>query len=63
VVGRPLLLISTDSQAQDPLMNRRVNVAAKSRPEPTPSVAGRPALEPLLLMVWPHVVYVSQTFL
>jgi hypothetical protein len=42
VAGRPLLLLSTDSRAQDTLVNQRVNVAAKFRPELTQSVAGRP---------------------
>jgi hypothetical protein len=50
----PLLLVSIDSQAWDTLVNRHMNVAAKSRREPTQSVAsqpmgwaGQPALEPL----------------
>jgi hypothetical protein len=43
VAGLPLLPVSTDSWALDTLVNRRVNVAAKSRPEPTQSVAGRSA--------------------
>jgi hypothetical protein len=46
VAVRPLLLVSTDSQTQDTLVNRRMNVAAKSRLEPTQSVSGRP-FEPL----------------
>jgi hypothetical protein len=49
---RPLLPVSTDSRAQDPLLNQRVNVATKSRPEPTQSVAGRP-LSPLDLWFGP----------
>jgi hypothetical protein len=53
VVGQPLLPVSTDSRAYDPFLNRRVNVATKSWPELTQSLAGRPwgwagrpALEP-----------------
>jgi hypothetical protein len=42
VVGQPLLSISTDSRAWDPLVNRLVNIAAKSQPKPTQSVVGRP---------------------
>jgi hypothetical protein len=58
VAGRPLLPVSTDSQAQDALLNRCVNIAIMSRPELTQSVASqplgwavRPALEAPLLVV------------
>jgi hypothetical protein len=44
MAGQPLLLVSTDSQAWDALVNRHMNVAAKSWLELTQSVAGRPAL-------------------
>jgi hypothetical protein len=54
MAGRPLLPVPIDSQAWDTLVNRRMNIAAKSRLEPTQSVVGhprgwasRPALEPL----------------
>jgi hypothetical protein len=47
VADRPLLLVSTDSQEWDTLVNRRMNVDAMSRPEPTKIMAGQPALEPL----------------
>jgi hypothetical protein len=54
MVGRPSmwptshpLLVSTDSRAYDTLVNQPVNVATKSRLEPSQSVAVRPALEPL----------------
>jgi hypothetical protein len=43
VAGRPLLPISTDSRAWDTLVNRRMNIAAKSMPEPAQIVAGRPS--------------------
>jgi hypothetical protein len=42
VADRPLLLVFIDSRALDTLVNRRVNVAAKSRPELTQRVAGWP---------------------
>jgi hypothetical protein len=63
VIGWPLLLVSTDSQAWGTLVNLLRSIAVRSRPELTQSVAGRPALVPLSLVVWPHVVYVSETFL
>jgi hypothetical protein len=63
MVGQPLLLISTDFRILDTLVDRLRSVATKSQPEPTQSVVGRPALVPLWLVVWPHVVYVSQTFM
>jgi hypothetical protein len=54
VASQPLLMVSTDSQAWDTLVNHHVNVATKSWLEPTQSVvgqpwgwAGPPALEPL----------------
>jgi hypothetical protein len=42
VVGRLLFPVFTDSRAWDTLVNRHMNVAAKSRLEPTQSVIGRP---------------------
>jgi hypothetical protein len=69
VASRPLLPVSTDFRTWDSLVNWLRSIAVKSQPEPTQSVAGRPrgwadrpALVPLWLVVWPHVVYVSQTF-
>jgi hypothetical protein len=66
VAGRPLLPVSTDLRTLDTLVDCLRSVATKSRPEPTQSVVGqpwgwarRPALEPLWLVVWPHVVYMS----
>jgi hypothetical protein len=54
VAGRPLLPVPIDYRAWDTLINRRMNVAAKFRPELTQSVASRPwgwasrpTLEPL----------------
>jgi hypothetical protein len=68
VAGQPLLSVSIDSRAWDTLVNQHMNVSAKSRPEPSQTVAdqlrgwvGRPALEPLCLVVWAHMVYVLQT--
>jgi hypothetical protein len=69
MTGRPSMWpaghssVSTDSRAYDPLLNQRVNVAAKSCPKSTQSVADRPALEPLWLVVGSHMVYMSQTSL
>jgi hypothetical protein len=70
MADQPLLLISTDSQAWDTRVNRRRSVAIKFLLELTQSVAGRPrglaswpTLVSLCLVVWPHVVYVSHTFL
>jgi hypothetical protein len=70
VADRPLLLVSTNFRTWDTLVNRLKSVAIKSRPEPTHSVAAQPrgwacrlAFGPLWLVVWPHVLYVSQTFL
>jgi hypothetical protein len=42
VAGRPLLPVSTDSWPWDTLVNRRMNIATKSRPDLTQCVAGRP---------------------
>jgi hypothetical protein len=42
MAGRPLLAVSTNSRAWDTLVNRRMNIATKSWPEPTQSVADRP---------------------
>jgi hypothetical protein len=42
VAGWPLLLVSTDFQTLDTLVSCLRSVAAKSRPEPTQSVADRP---------------------
>jgi hypothetical protein len=54
MAGQPLLLASADFWTLDTLVDRLKSIAAKSRPEPTQSVAGRPwvwgsrpALEPL----------------
>jgi hypothetical protein len=58
-----LLLVSTDFQTRDTLVNRLRSVAVKSQPKLTQTVAGRPTLVPLGLVVSPHVVYVSQTLL
>jgi hypothetical protein len=70
VAGQLLLPVSTDFRTWDTLVNWLRRVAVMSRPEPTQSVAGRPrgwaglpALVPLWLMVWPHMVYMSQTIL
>jgi hypothetical protein len=70
VSRQPLLPVSTDFQTWKTLVNRLRSIALKSRPEQTRSVAARPrgwagrlALMPLWLVVWPHVVYMSQTFL
>jgi hypothetical protein len=42
MAGRPLLPLSTDSQAWDTLINRLRSVAVKSQPELTQSEASRP---------------------
>jgi hypothetical protein len=70
VASRPLLPVSTDFRTWDTFVNRLRSITVKSRPEPTQSVADRPrvwadrsTIVPLWLVVWPHVVYVSQTFL
>jgi hypothetical protein len=63
IAGQPLLLVSTNFWTWDTLVNRLRSIAVNSRCEPTQSVAGRSALMPLWIVVWPHVVYVLQTFL
>jgi hypothetical protein len=42
VAGWTLLLVSTDFRTLDTLVDHLRSVAAKSRPEPTQSVAGQP---------------------
>jgi hypothetical protein len=70
VAIRPLVLVSTKFWTWDTLLNRLRSVAITSWPEPTQGVAdwprgwaNRSALVPLLLVVWPHMVYMSETFL
>jgi hypothetical protein len=43
IACQPLLPVSTDFRTWDTLVNRLRSVAIKYRPEPTQSVAGRPA--------------------
>jgi hypothetical protein len=46
VAVRPLLLVPTDFQTWDTLVNQLRSVAVKCQPEPTQSMAGQPALVP-----------------
>jgi hypothetical protein len=56
VAGQPLLLVSTDLQTWNTLVNELRCIVIKSQPKPTQSVADQLALVPLLLVVWPHMV-------
>jgi hypothetical protein len=70
MVGQSLPLVSIDFGTRDTLLNRLRSVAVKFQPESTQSVAEQPrgwasraTLVLLSLVVWPHVVYMSQTYL
>jgi hypothetical protein len=47
VAGQPLLLVSTDLQTWDTLVNELRCIVVKSQPKPTQSVADQLALVPL----------------